>query len=161
MGTNFYIRRKPTLVERKHMAHLALEGLYKELKDYIDNKTIEYHIGKRSYGWQFLFASYSKISVQIDKGIDKAPWHDTLKSLKEFLEQPEYEIFDEYGRTYTPQQFWIDEVGESLYFKKGKYTNGAAEDQNAMKNGSLHMSSANFEYVTTDGLRFAYDPDFS
>ena len=44
----------------------------------------------------------------------QVPWEDNLASLKKYLNRSDVQIVDEYGKEFTPEQFWNEEVGESL-----------------------------------------------
>ena len=55
MGTNFYLCHVPTVKEHIEMQELLAKKQYETLKNKIEESTREYHIGKRSCGWQFLF----------------------------------------------------------------------------------------------------------
>ena len=67
-----------------------------------------------------------------------------LEDIKKFLSNPDYEIVDEYGETYTFEQFFNEEVGKSLY-----------EGKNGLEEG---LSSY---FFISDGLRFSSYEDFS
>lgn len=100
MGTNFYLRRKLD------------EDTKKVLKQYVDTSNIdmieeilkdykEIHIGKRSYGWKFLWdAHYFKY------------FKPNKKSLFEWLKSGD--IYDEYGEKFTFNQFINDELKGSI-----------------------------------------------
>lgn len=154
MGTNFYLRRKLTIKENRKIldfinskymefTNQVVNNIY-NIESFLDtftrevtNETKEYikeiHIGKRSYGWQFLWDYHSSKYYKAN-----------LKDIKKFLANPDYEIVDEYGRVYTLTQFFDEEVGESLY--KGK--NGLEEGPNSY-------------FFISDGLRFSIYEDFS
>lgn len=118
MGTNFYLCHVPTIKELEEMQKLLIEKQYKNLKNKIEEATHQYHIGKRSCGWQFIFeAGIGEEETRPDFINDcefqylKNPWGNNLKSLKEWLSKSEYIIQNEYGEAFTPEQFWNDEVG--------------------------------------------------
>lgn len=144
MGTNFYAKHIITESEYNQMeealANRKVEDLKALLKVIDEDQT--YHIGKRSYGWQFLFES--------------KPWEPNLQSIKDFLNRPDIEIYDEYGKKFTVDQFWNEEVGESLYNNPEKYINGAQYDE---EYPSI-MASSSYEFTSKDGLRFSKTSDF-
>ena len=156
MGTNFYIRRKPTKQERDKMVQMVANAEYQALKDYLNKCTIEYHIGLNSCGWQFLFASYPENWCRMNN-VAK-PWDDNLASIKKCIEDSSYEIVDEYNKVYTPDEFWKI-AGSKLYYVKDKYTN-SIEEHRAGKIKYI-VDIARYEYINAEGLRFARDPDFS
>lgn len=178
MGTNFYYIRK---IEDSDKAELnerldevkrilnendnarELRASVSSLLDYIeyDMKKTTIHIGKRSCGWQFLFNHN-----------DFKFYSPTLESIRAFLNSGDGKIIDEYGDEYTAEEFWNNEVGESLYYKKDVYINGEEyyskpenlryffpSDRMVEHNGTIYMSKY-YEY-TINGLRFSDSKEFS
>ena len=155
MGTNFYCKRINQ--EKRDELKLKFNELYEELLKSIDDvysnfKTIlnnfiwdnenleqEIHLGKRSYGWQFLWDYHNGIYFQ-----------PTLKSIKEFLSQDGIVIYNEYGEKFTLDQFINEEVGPSLYKDK--------DHSDGSDNRSICW---NEHYFSNDGLRFSKFEDFS
>ena len=90
MGTNFYGKKIPTQQELKSIAEMVLEGHIFAAKVQIESFE-KIHIGKSSAGWRFCF------NHQGEKWLDFADF-------KEFVSQ--FEIFDEYGSSYTQEEFW-------------------------------------------------------
>ena len=150
MGTNFYLRRIPTEKEHQEMQEKLMQKQYEELQELISEYTVVYHIGKRSGGWQFLFEPHKD-------NYHQNPWDNTLESLKKCLSDPNYEIFNEYGEKFTSEQFWEKEVGKSLYNDPKHYINGHQFDQ-MQKNDPF---TANYEFITKEGLRFSTSTGFS
>lgn len=100
MGTNFYLRKKldedTKELLKKYIDESNLDEIDEILKDYR-----EIHIGKRSYGWKFLWdAHYFKYFKPNKKSI-----FDWLKS---------GDIYDEYGEKFTFNQFINDELKNCL-----------------------------------------------
>ena len=90
MGTNFYLRRvKP-----------------REVYD-------EYHIAKRSAGWRIHFQDSTTYTDQWWRGSDEPepPSYHSVADIRALLESGEYQLSDEYGRTWEPG--W-DSVAEFL-----------------------------------------------
>lgn len=161
MGTNFYARHIPTEAEYVEMQKALTERQLDKLEELIKQSKAEYHIGKRSGGWQFLFAPHVKLrSGFSDSGKVVSPWENTLVSLKEYLSRPDVEIYDEYGRKFTPDKFWNEEVGESLYNDPEHYINGQQYYQK-YPNQRSGMFLESTEFTTEEGLRFSTDEDFS
>ena len=142
MGTNFYAQQMPTPEETEKIKQLVSEGNYLELKEYLEDVTKNYHIGKRSGGWQFIFA------IQDDGPM---PWGDTLEDIKKYLSRDDVKIMDEYGESFTPEQFWNEEVGDSLYNDPEKFID---LDQYYAKHPDLYHRANNNEYTSKEGLRF-------
>ena len=160
MGTNFYLCHVPTIKEHEEMQKLLIEKQYKDIKNKIEEATHQYHIGKRSCGWQFIFeAGIGEKETRPDFLNNcefqylKNPWGNNLKSLKEWLSKSEYVIQNEYGVAFTPEQFWNDEVGESLYNDPEKYINCAQYYKQYYKDKPIYFD--NREFTSLDGLRFS------
>lgn len=150
MGTNFYAKRIPTSQEIKEakakLGKMLIGALDRgEFNEYLDKVDTWVHLGKRSYGWQFLWQE------------NKDYYDSNLKSIKEFLKQPNWEIYDEYDRKFTVKQFFEEEIGESLYNNPEKYIN---LEQYYNKHPNEFIISTDHEYNREDGLRFAKG-DFS
>ena len=160
MGTNFYARHIPTEAEYVEMQKALTERQLDKLEELIKQSKAEYHIGKRSCGWQFLFAPHVKLRSGFENsGKIVSPWENTLESIKKYLSRSDVEIYDEYGQKFTPDEFWNEEVGESLYNDPEHYING---DQYYKKypNQRSSMFLENTEFTTEEGLRFSTDEDF-
>ena len=59
----------------------------------------EYHIGKSSMGWKFLFQAYA-----FEEGIQ--PSIKTNRDWRALTSLPNYKIFDEYGEEWSDERFW-------------------------------------------------------
>ena len=146
MGTNFYLCHVPTVKEHIEMQELLAKKQYEALKEKIEKVTHQYHIGKRSCGWQFLFEAGIY-------GSTKNPWSNNLQSLKEWLSKPEYIIQDEYGDVFTPEQFW-NEISKCLYNNPKEYINGRQYYEECRKRGESCCFDDG-EFTSSDGLRFS------
>ena len=150
MGTNFYCTEKISRKQRSKIKSLLSE--YAELVNKADS-ACDYlklhekyngmildilpervHLGKRSWGWQFLWDYHNG---RYFKG--------NLDSIKEYLRDKV--IFDEYGEVFTLEQFITDEIGHCLY-KTDELDDG-------MKEYPSHY------IISDDGLRFSRFEDFS
>lgn len=154
MGTNFYCTKIPTAEEHQKMQELLMEKQYEKLKELIEESNPTYHIGKRSAGWQFLFAPHKSLYQPWET---PNPWENTLESIKEYLAREDVVIKDEYGEVFTSEQFWNDEIGYCLYNNLDKYINGEQYDEREMSK----FPCASHEFTTKEGLRFSTDIDFS
>ena len=112
MGTNFYVVlpvKKRTTNKLRELAdkldavqYIDAEG---EMYDIIqDLKCHEIHLGKRSYGWAFLWDAN-----------DLKYYEPTLASIKKFIDDNHAKIIDEYGEEFTWEQFINDEIKRCLY----------------------------------------------
>lgn len=156
MSTNFY-----AVVDAPESAHKQMEQLlsskrYNELRKILEDSVKEYHIGKRSGGWQFLFSPHKSK----DGYGPEMPWENTLQSIKDFLSRPDVHIFSEYDiDTYIlPDDFWNKEVGASLYNDPDKFINGKQADE---REGHLYRFTESREFTTKEGLRFSDTSEFS
>lgn len=158
MGTNFYCRYKipehkrkafidkvntlsANLIEESKKELPYFESILDDFKDYIDSEfnTKEIHLGKRSYGWQFLWDYHNGLYFQ-----------PTLKSIEEFLSNEDLIIYNEYREIFTLDQFFNDELAGCLY-KDEKHSDGY-EDPSI---GDWHK-----HYFISDNLRFSKFEDF-
>ena len=146
MGTNFYAQHIPSKEEKQKLQEFMDNDDFTGLQDYLIEVNKRYHIGKRSGGWQFLFA------IQDCDG--PMPWTDSIDSISEYLSRQDVKIVDEYGEEFTFEQFWNDEVGEALYNDPEKYIN---TEQYYAKYPNLYYRFDNNEYTSQEGLRFCKD----
>lgn len=157
MGTNFYCREKISKKSRKQIQSL-LSDLYKRIEN-ADESADEFadivntydtykesieecipeevHLGKRSCGWQFLWDYHNG-----------KYYESNLESIKKYLSDKK--IYDEYGRIFTLEQFFNDEIKYCLYKTEDLY--------DGMEFGSQYSSHY---FKSKDGLRFSIDEDFS
>ena len=153
MGTNFYCRK----IDRKHrkMFSKDLSALNEHISLNIDNPEVnlleevnrfisdyrdfekEIHLGKRSYGWQFLWDYH-----------DGKYFNSNLDSIKEFLSQDDIIIYDEYGNFYEVEQLFNDELANCLY-------------KDATHNDGMDGEYSEYYFKSEDGLRFSKFEDFS
>lgn len=152
MGTNFYCRK----IDRKHrkMFSKDLSALNEHISLNIDNPEInlleevnrfisdyrdfekEIHLGKRSYGWQFLWDYH-----------DGKYFNSNLNSIKEFLSQDGIIIYDEYENFYEVEQLFNDELSNCLY-------------KDAMHDDGMDGKYSEYYFKSEDGLRFSKFEDF-
>ena len=153
MGTNFYCRK----IDRKYrkMFSKDLSALNEHISLNIDNPEInfleevnkfildyynlekEIHLGKRSYGWQFLWDYHNGKYFNPD-----------LNSIKKFLSQDDIIIYDEYENFYEVEQLFNDELASCLY-------------KDAMHDDGMDGEYSGYYFKSEDGLRFSKFEDFS
>ena len=153
MGTNFYCRK----IDRKHrkMFSKDLSALNEHISLNIDNPEInlleevnkfildyrdlekEIHLGKRSYGWQFLWDYHNGKYFNPD-----------LNSIKKFLSQDDIIIYDEYENFYEVEQLFNDELSDCLY-------------KDAIHDDGMGGEYSKYFFKSEDGLRFSKFEDFS
>ena len=150
MGTNFFCVEKISRKQRSKIKSLLRE--YIGLVDKVDtacdfhelhskyNKMISdiiperVHLGKRSYGWQFLWDYH-----------DGRYFKANLESIKKFLKDKI--IFDENKEVFSLDQFLNEEIADYLYNTDGKLYDCV----------ELLPSY----YFISDGLRFSKSENFS
>ena len=153
MGTNFYCRkidRKYRKMFSKDLSALneyillninnpkinLLEEVNKFISDYCDFEK-EIHLGKRSYGWQFLWDYHNG-----------RYFNPNLYSIKEFLSQDDIIIYDEYENFYEVEQLFNDELSDCLY-------------KDAIHDDGMGGEYSKYFFKSEDGLRFSKFEDFS
>lgn len=112
MGTNFYavlpVKKRTTNKLREFADKLdtqQLINLEDEMYDiHQDLKCYKVHLGKRSYGWAFLWDAN-----------DLKYYEPTLTSIKKFIDDNRAKIIDEYGEEFTWDQFINDEIKHCLH----------------------------------------------
>lgn len=147
MGTNFYAKKKLKPLEKKEIHQKLdefLEGniLDYEFIDFLETKIKEIHLGKKSGGWQFLWQTQPEY------------YQENLKSIQEFLTSGDYEIRDEYGKSYSFEEFINSELERCLY---SGYTHETYQKDHPEKRP---IPPQYMDWITSDGLRFV-NGDFS
>lgn len=150
MGTNFYYRIPIKSRKIKELQNLITKNPnFDKLKDEIykiENKN-NIHLGKRSYGWQFLW-DYHKGEF----------YQPNLKSIKDFLSNGIGEIYDEYGQAFGVDEFFNDEIKDFLYLDDKHCNIDTYVDPDGH---SSKYRGSNFEFTSDDGLRFSHSENFS
>lgn len=197
MGTNYYCKIIPSK-ERKKELHDAIEAddfslisrLKTEMYDSIqldnNNEIIggKVHLGKRSYGWKFLWDPNVFVIRQghledtpsgrryvPDPSIPKYLYPLTKQGLHDFIFRDDVIVLDEYGEEQDKEEFWKDalewgqpngwdaagyekEYKEHIYPVTGELTDLLRQE------GYKFTSPSNSDFYS-DGLRFAGFTDFS
>lgn len=153
MGTNFYCRKINR--ERRKMFYKDLSALNEHIRLNVDNLEInfleevdkfmldyydferEIHLGKRSYGWQFLWDYHNG-----------KYFNPSLESIKGFLLQKDIVIYDEYGNFYTVDQLFNNEIANCLY-------------KDSMHDDGMNGEYSKYYFKSEDGLRFSKFEGFS
>lgn len=153
MGTNFYCK-KLNKKRRKEFSDSLNElsqyitynidntelDLVEKVKEFIESNSDleeEIHLGKRSYGWQFLWDYHNGKYFK-----------PNLESIKNFLSQDDIAIYNEYGEHFTVDQLFNDELNNSLY-KDSTHDDG------------MNGGYSEYYFKSEDGLRFSKFEDFS
>ena len=183
MGTNFYailpVKQETKdkfyeLAERVSNSNLDdIKWDLFELQEELD--TYKVHLGKRSYGWAFLW------------DLNNLKYYEpTLESIKEFIDKNNATIQNEYGESFTWDQFINDEIGECMkvhttiidgkerrydcsrtYHEshktelvKGYMTSESIKMEDKLQSYKGNLDSEYAEYFNEDGMRFALFTDF-
>ena len=99
MGTNFYLRRNLSNDQKELLKQYIDQDEYDKIRD---NLPEDIHIGKRSYGWKFLWNA-NKFQY----------FKPNIESLYEFLKSGD--IYNEYGEKFTFDQFINEEIRTTGY----------------------------------------------
>ena len=152
MGTNFYKIIPVAKRKQQEIKDLITDNpcLWKirDLLDEIEKNNI-IHLGKRSFGWQFLW--------DFNDGKFYAP---SLESIKAFLDTGEGWIEDEYGEKFTTNEFLEDEIGGWLY-KDENHCDLQSYQEKHPKEQRYYADPKKHEFISSDGLRFSKDTNFS
>lgn len=155
MGTNFYIRKKIEEADKKAIQELLDKDDMEGVKNYAEEHPNEIHIGKRSYGWKFLWDAH-----------EFRYFEPTKESLHEFLRA--HDIYDEYGRKYTFEQFINDipiDEGCDLegYYQKSprEYQYQASERDLSRFETSTGITPNIYGEFYIDNYRFTIHEDFA
>jgi hypothetical protein len=109
MGTNFYCVTSTSDVNHKTPAKLLGNKNYEDNNyptDSLNKNVEEYHIGKHSLGWQFIF--------QASCPAYRVPWQSNLESIINYLKSNDCYICDEYDNVYSVDEFF-KVIKDSLY----------------------------------------------
>lgn len=161
MGTNYYLKKKVTEDDKRIINNLLYRGDYDvwdQIRNYCDNQDNEIHLGKNSWGWKFLFDLN-----------DKKYYSDTKASIDEWLSNPEYEIFNEYGEKLSKDEFWNmvlstmddDHIDNKEYHTNPKYDKVCPDWSILERLFGYSKAEGNYGDYYNDGLRFARYTDFS
>ena len=171
MGMNYYARRIPTkedkanlykrvseLPSKDELVQMIDENRIEELRNVIEDAFYDIpklcdaarkkvHLGKNSYGWQFLWASNPDY------------YENTLESIKKFATTPGWEIVNEENEVFTWDAF-IDRIGKKIY-KTDELWDLPSYYEHERREGKRHYQfGIETEYTTSEGLRFCKDADF-
>ena len=159
MGTNFYLRRKLSQKEKEIAKQYIDEDKYDEIRKMLPE---DIHIGKRSYGWKFLWDAHFFEYFE-----------PTKESLFDWLESGQ--IIDECGDEFTFDQFINDELKgrldkgwdiESYYIdrpedKSSWYDFSSRNRYFYQRCPNLNINVNRYGEFYIDGLRFTVSEDFS
>ena len=91
------------------------------------------------------------------KGLLKKQYEEAIESILQFFNQEGWQLFDEYGDKIDPDSFW-----EEYVTRKEDGWTGETFDRHEREQGHYApVLCASYEHVTSAGLRFARDADFS
>ena len=153
MGTNFYykipLKKRDKDILHKIIDKFPEEDVYdlKEKLAEIERNSV-IHLGKRSYGWQFLWDYHNG-----------EYYGASLKSIKKYLRDKGGIIQDEYGEKFTIEEFFNGEIGSCLYLDE-THSNAYQYHKNHPEE-PLYYNINEHEFQSKDGLRFSYDENFS
>lgn len=140
MGTNVYMKRIPTKSEISEIKARVDNYRFDEAIEFINQARKTIHIGKRSCGWQFLFAPNPDY------------YEENWDSINNFLHEPGWELINEYGDHLTPAEF------------KKEYVDNSADGYDGESYHAVYPNEPGVlecEHKSPDGLRFELNADFT
>jgi hypothetical protein len=150
MGTNIYARLHPDNKERSKIALKIKDAImtnepdmYYQIENILDEYKKKYpviHLGKRSAGWDFLWAPHPEYYQANKQSIDL------------FLHREDVLLYNEYGDILTPQEVWDDYAN---------YEGMTDEEWIQEHPEDAWMYENHHDVITAEGLRFANTNDFS
>lgn len=150
MGTNIYARLHPDNKERSKIALKIKDAImsnepdmYYQIYNILDEYKKKYpviHLGKRSGGWDFLWAPNPEYYQANKQSIDL------------FLHRKDVLLYNEYGDILTPQEVW-DDYANYEGLTDEEWVKEHPED--------AWMYENRHDVITPEGLRFASANDFS
>lgn len=153
MGTNYYAVRIMDGDEKELAKELIENDQYEVLIDLINEKYSKIHIGKKSYGWKFLFNYHNGRYYEATK-----------RSLNDFLSC--HSIIDEYGKEISLESFWriVEDSKDGMDNKQYYEREGLSKDlvmlDDFLSEKILSYKPCFYEFYN-DGLRFSTLNDFS
>lgn len=172
MGMNYYVRRIPTKEDKtrlyeyiekfpskEELVHMIDENRLEELKNVFEDAGYDVprlydevrqmvHIGKSSYGWQFLWAHNPEY------------YEDTLESIKTFATTPGWEIVNEEHEILSWAEF-IEHIGNKIYKTDELWDLPSYYEHERKEGKRYYQPGIDTEYTTPEGLRFCKDAEFS
>ena len=213
MGTNFYARIIPSKERKKELIDAVERNDFKEVNrlsqelygsfDKWDRVGGEVHLGKRSGGWKFLWnpnwyeerhghteweevEEGHKIGRFVSEPSTVFKFYDlTKKSIKEFIDREDVEIYDEYGDKQDKEEFFFTAINWTTWTdpKTGKvkeawdgesyeewekennpnrriYDYSDSEYCKFLKEQGIEINKYGMDFYS-DGLRFSTSVEFS
>lgn len=150
MGTNFYYKipfskREIQDLKNSITEDPSLENFNELAIAYTDKKIV--HLGKRSYGWQFLW-NYNNGDY----------YEASLESIRKFLTNSGGWIENEYHNKFTIDEFFEDEIKDCLYKDDNHVDAVAWYEKHPDEWWSEDPAKHEF---TKNGLRFSKHSEFS
>lgn len=208
MGTNYYARKIPTKKRREELCDLIMNtNDFRSILEEVNSTytKAEYpseieegkygviHLGKASAGWKFLWNPniYKLRQGHTEKTESGSRWIEdppkalfiyplTKAGIKAYIDQPDIEVYDEYGEKQDKEEFWNYAINHITWYNRKTGKEEEAWDGKAYElaepskyhfglneyNLWLRELGYNVEWPYTDfysdGLRFAaYGCDFS
>jgi hypothetical protein len=211
MGTNFYARIIPSKERREQLKklldssdftaiHDEINLRYGSFRAYNDTDELcgEIHLGKRSAGWKFLWNPQIHIirhghlepvgrdGHTFSRYISDPPtayyvYPLTKQGIKEFLDRPDVEVYDEYGEKQDKDEFFDMAVNWTTWTNHRTGKTGEAWDSQTYKNEHpedycgrcdneliQYLENNKVKFISydrsdfySDGLRFATSIEFS
>ena len=159
MGTNYYLKKKKKKRNIKEEISKIIDNEdISSLKEYVEElyQKTNIHIGKKSYGWKFLFNAN-----------DCKYYNLTKESIINFIKENDSIIMDEYGREISIDDFFLMvKNGENGYDLESYYLEHKEEHPliyfGENLNNDFHGFQTNkYGEFYNDGLLFTTCSEFS
>ena len=204
MGTNYYLRKIPTKERKKELCDLINSDNFEDVKKQIQNTYGNYeviggeptggviHLGKRSGGWKFLWNPNVYVvhnghceTKEIEPGHTSITWVEepstlyytyplTKVGIKEFIDNPCFELYDEYGEKQDKDEFFKMALEWTTWGDKEAWDSKIYEEENPryiyplkselinlLKQEGFKMNSKSNSDFYSDELRFSTYTEFS
>lgn len=191
MGINYYLRRKPLLEQREELKRLIDESascenfsrikemvyeMYGDLTEYNRDGAV-IHLGKNSCGWKFLWNPNIVMRNMGTYDAEKKEYIDnwqalklydlTKESIRAFVMDDNYVLFDEYGEWKDKEEFLefafnkdgIDSLEYQKEYPSEKIWSEVERQRMWAKLGYTFKSPYQSDFYS-DGLRFSTSVEF-
>lgn len=155
MGTNYYIVRKVDDESISRLNESLQEGKIYQSEEILDEikSDMIVHIGKSSYGWEFLF-NYNDFKY----------YQPTRESLSEFIEKNKDNFYNEYNEKVDINEFWklvdskVGKMNNERYYQEpeNRYLYYREESKE-----NISKYNPKYSEFYNDGLRFSTCCEFS
>lgn len=156
MGCNYYVYKKISNDKKEELIQKLQDDKYEEVVSEVQSLSPKIHIGKQSYGWQFIFNANRFRYYQPNK-----------EDIDKFLRDENMVFVDEYDKVVSVDDFWemVDKNKEKMnneeYYTKSKDEREWIYWHRDKYDEILQPYKPNFFEFYSDNLRFSTSDSFS